>query len=119
MLLSKCAGVLFCFFFQMSIKNITVLVLEEIFLLWSYYFNSAHITHTDINGSYAYMLTVKSSMCSNPSFCLIVIMLCALSISEDKKPQIDILFFNVVVKISVTYCGKRHVNVLKTCVYHP
>lgn len=79
------------FFFEMSIKNITILVLEEIFLLWSYYFSSAHITHSDINGSYAYMLTVKCSMCSNPSFCLIVLLLCALSMSEHKA-KINALF---------------------------
>lgn len=77
----------------MSIKNITILVLEEIFLLWSYYFSSAHITHNDINGSYAYMLTVKCSMCSNPSFCLIVLLLCALSVS-DHKTKINALFFS-------------------------
>ena len=90
MLLSK-YGIYF--FSPMSIKNITILVLEEILLLWLYYFSSAHITHTDINGSYAYMLTVKCSMCSNPSFCLIVLMLCALTISEYKKAR-HFLFFN-------------------------
>lgn len=37
------------------------------------------ITHTDINGSYGFMLTAKHTMCSNPSQCLIVLMFCALS----------------------------------------
>jgi len=100
----------------MSLENIAILVLEEIFLLWSYYFISAHITHTDVNGSYTYMLTVKCNMCSNPSFCLIVLMLCALSISEHKKKYQCTYYFLIndsLKKFYIVYCDKRHGNVIK------
>lgn len=49
---------------------------RKCFCYGAYYSLSAPITHTDINGSYAYMLTVEYAMCSDPSFCLIVLMFC-------------------------------------------